>query len=79
MPDKKPLRQAIRQRTAGYILAGFGLVAGLAWNEAIKSLIDQFVKVPSNSLIAKFIYALIITLITVFIATYLGNLADKQK
>ena len=36
------LRKEIKEKTIGYILAAFGLVAGLAWNEAIKSFIDQF-------------------------------------
>lgn len=79
MADKKSLKQEIRAQTAGYILAGFGLVAGLAWNEAIKGTIDEFIKIPSNSLIAKFLYALIVTFITVIIATYLGNLSDKKE
>lgn len=78
MPEKTNLKHEIRVQTVGYILAGFGLVAGLAWNEAIKSFIDEFIKIPGNTLIAKFLYAALITLITVLIATYLGNLAKKE-
>ncbi len=40
--DKKTLlRGEFKKRVAGYILAGLGLVAGLAWNDAIKALIDS--------------------------------------
>jgi hypothetical protein len=44
LKDKKEkideLRLKVREQTVNYILAAFGFVAGLAWNEAIKSLID---------------------------------------
>ncbi|HLD34421.1 MAG TPA: DUF5654 family protein, partial [Patescibacteria group bacterium] len=33
------VKQEIRNKVAGYIVAAFGLVAGLAWNDAIKALI----------------------------------------
>ncbi|MEK9171243.1 MAG: DUF5654 family protein, partial [Patescibacteria group bacterium] len=36
------LSKQVREKTTGYILAAFGLVAGLAWNDAIKSTIDRF-------------------------------------
>lgn len=76
MTDKN-LKQEVRSRTIGYILAGFGFVAGLAWNEAIKGLIDQLFPLGQGSLIAKFIYALFVTLIVVVAVTLLH--ADDNK
>jgi len=32
----------VKQKIVTYVIAGFGLVAGLAWNDAIKSLIEYF-------------------------------------
>ena len=58
-----PVRKAIKKRMFGYIAAGLGLVAGLAWNDAIKSLIDRFIPDKENSIIAKLVYAVVITLI----------------
>lgn len=63
--DKKPLRQEVREQTAGYILAGLGFVAGLAWNEAIKSLIEEFFPLSQDTLVAKLIYALFATVLVV--------------
>ena len=36
----KEFQQEVREKTFGYIVASFGLVAGLAWNEAIKAMIE---------------------------------------
>ena len=72
------LRTEIRERTLGYIVTALGLVAGLAWNEAVKALIEYFFPLSQNSLLAKFIYALIITIIIVVISAYLLRLCKKE-
>lgn len=77
---KKILREAellhreARQRTAGYLLAAFGLVAALAWNDAVKMFIEVTFPLQSNTVIAKFFYAGFITLIVVGINIYIGRL-----
>lgn len=63
----KELKREMRRRTISYIAGAFGLVAGLAWNDAIKSLIDFVFPLSGNTIIAKFIYALGMTFIIVFI------------
>lgn len=73
------LEQAIREKTVGYIVAGFSVVAGLAWNDAIKALIDRFFPDPGNGLKAKFIYAVIITTVVVFISVYLMKIFRIEK
>lgn len=73
------LRTELRQRTVGYILAGFGFVASLAWNEAIKSFIDQFFPQSTNSVLIKFFYAFSITVIVVIVTFYLLKLNKKNE
>ncbi|MFA6534365.1 MAG: DUF5654 family protein [Patescibacteria group bacterium] len=65
------LKKEIRSQTAGYILAAFGIVAGLAWNEAIKSLIAYLFPFQASSLLMQFIYAIGITLVVVVVSIYL--------
>lgn len=65
------LRQEFRKRIIGYIIAAFGLVAGLAWNDAVKGLIEYLFPVSQNGMAAKFIYAVIITLVLVIVTVYL--------
>lgn len=67
------LKKEFQKKVVGYILAAFGLVAGLAWNEAIKSLIDYLFPLSKNSLLAKFVYAILITLVVVLVATYVSK------
>ena len=82
--DSEEIRRQAKKQTLSYILAGFGLVAGLAWNEAIKSLIEYLFPIKQNTLLAKFVYAVLITLVIVILGGYLTKLlgekdADKQQ
>lgn len=54
---------------AALITAAFGLIAALAWNEAIKALIAQFFK-AGNELTGLFVYATIVTVIAISV-TYM--------
>ncbi|MEK7541530.1 MAG: DUF5654 family protein [Patescibacteria group bacterium] len=68
------LRGELRERTMGYIIAAFGVVAGLAWNDAVKAMIEYAYPLPQNSILAKIIYALIITFAVVLVTAYLARL-----
>ncbi len=63
----------------GYVVGALGLTAGLAWNEAIKALIEYLFPLSKNNLVAKFIYASIITLVVVVISVYLVKLFDRKE
>ncbi|MEK7107362.1 MAG: DUF5654 family protein, partial [Patescibacteria group bacterium] len=58
---------------------GFGFVAGLAWNDAIKELIQYMFPLATDTLAAKFIYAGLITVVVVIIITYLEKLLNNEK
>jgi small neutral amino acid transporter SnatA (MarC family) len=73
------VKREIRQRTIGYILTAFGLIAGLAWNDAVKSLIEYFFPFDKNTIFAKFIYAVLITFILVILSVYLIKLVGEKK
>ena|SRR3989344_8233421 len=75
----KEIRREVREKTLGYILTAFGLVAGLAWNEAISELIGYLFNVEKNSIIAKFIYAAVITLLVVVASVYLTRFLKRQE
>ncbi len=62
--------------------SGFGLVAALAWNEAIQSFVKEFLTpiFPTQSgVIAKLIYAVIITVFAVFVTYQLSRLSSESK
>ena len=71
------IRAEIRERTLGYMLAAFGLVAGLAWNDAIQSAIAYLYPLPENTLPAKFLYAVIISVVVVVISVSMSRLFQR--
>ena len=76
---KTAIRAELREKTAGYIVTALGLVAGLAWNNAIGSFIKYFFPLDSTGLIAQVIYAVIITVIVVILSNWLLRiLAPKE-
>jgi uncharacterized membrane protein len=64
------LRKELRSKILTFVGGAFGLVAGLAWNDAVKELIQYLYPLQTNTVRAKFIYAILITLIVVLIITY---------
>jgi hypothetical protein len=76
---KIELRKEIKERTTGYILAALGLVAGLAWNEAIKALIEGFFPFSKDGVLIKFIYAITVTLLIVVVTVYLLKFTHKEE
>ena len=69
----------IKNKTFGFIITAFGLVAGLAWNEAIQSLIKSLFPVDKESVWIKFIYAILMTLILVLITIGLAKIFGKDE
>lgn len=75
----KEIKKEAKERTIGYISAALSLVAGLAWNEAIKGLIEYLFPLSKDTLLVKFIYAVLATLIVVVITIYLVRLFKKDE
>lgn len=75
---KKDLRSEFLKTMTQLATAGFGLVAALAWNDTIQTLINRFLG-PGSGLVSKIIYAIIVTLIAVWVAYSLGKLTQEAK
>jgi len=75
---KELIKQMITLSTAG-----FGLVAALAWNEAVQAFVNEYVNKYlsiGSGIISKFIYAVIITVFAVVVTFQLSKLAgDEEK
>jgi len=76
--EVKETKKAFKEKMVTFILAGFGLVASLAWNEAIKSLVDTLFPKKTSALFGKFIYAILITFVVVLISRYLEKISTKE-
>lgn len=77
--ESRELSGEVREKVVGYIVAAFGLIAGLAWNDAVKALIEQFIPSKQNSLLAKFGYAALISIVVIAVSMYLVRLTKKKE
>ncbi|MDO9045977.1 MAG: DUF5654 family protein [Methanobacteriaceae archaeon] len=58
------------------ITTAFGLIAALAWNEAIKALIVELIG-KGNGITGLFIYAIIITVLAIVTTIIIGKIIAK--
>lgn len=61
---KKTFRIKFLESLSALIISAFGLVAALAWNEAIKKTVAEMFS-TGDQLLGLFIYALLVTVIAV--------------
>ena len=76
--NRSSLRLEVLERVQSLVTASLGLVAALAWNDAIQTLFVIIFGVQS-SVIAKFIYAVIITVLVVIVTVRLSTLINSLK
>ena len=78
--EEKSFRQELFQQLITLSTSGFGLVAALAWNEAIQSFVHDFIQPYFSSeygVLSKLLYALLITGFAVLITYQLSRLAAR--
>jgi polyferredoxin len=79
-PNK--LRSAILKQMLTLATSGFGLVAALAWNNAIQELVNSYIKpyLPNGSgFISLLVYAALITVIAVVVTVNLSRLIERLE
>jgi hypothetical protein len=82
-PKKKPvskISQEIAIQTLTLVSSALGLVAALAWNAAITEYINTYIKpylAKGSGVISLFIYAILITAITVVVAMQMARVKEK--
>lgn len=77
--EKKSLRVEILTNLSRLMAGGLGLVAALAWNDAIKSFFNRIFQKPEDNLMAMFGYAVVVTFIVVAASIYIGKATDVAK
>ena len=73
-----PLKQEILDKIAALITAAFGLVAALAWNDAIKAVFKEIFG-SADAIGPMLAYAVIITIIAVILTIIVARAAAKAK
>ncbi len=61
------------------ITTALGLVAALAWNDAIQTLFQQYLGTAGGALAAKIFYAVLVTSIVIFATIAVSRAAERAK
>ena len=69
----------ILDKFSNLITTALGLVAALAWNEAIQQLFKQIFGEAGGELAAKFFYAALVTLVVIFATIAVSRAAERAK
>ena len=75
---KSPLHREILDKMAALITAAFGLVAALAWNDAIKAVFKEIFG-TADAIGPMLAYAISITIIAVILTIIVARAAAKAK
>ena len=74
---EKAFRIQVMETVAALMTAAFGLLAALAWNEAIKWAVGQFLS--SSPGVGYFVYAILVTIIAVVATILIGRSLARMK
>lgn len=77
--EEKSFREELVAQMSKLATSGFGLVAALAWNEAVQEFVAEFIepRIPGSGLAYKFIYAVLITILIVLVTYYLSKISAR--
>ncbi len=78
----KKYQLAIINQMLKLATSGFGLVAALAWNELIRSFINDYIKTKisvGSGLISLAIYAVVVTILAVTVTFQLSRIIEKLE
>jgi hypothetical protein len=80
-PSERSLHRELTTQMLQLITSGFGVVAALAWNDAIQTFVKEYIEqiFPRSGLISKFIYAALITTLIVLITYQLSTIAARFR
>lgn len=69
----------VMDKLTALIAAAFGLVAALAWNNAIQTLFVRIFGPTPNQLLAMMGYAVVVTIIAVLVTVWVGRITNRIK
>ena len=72
------MKKEVVEKLATLIATAFGLVAALAWNNAIQSIFKR-IWGEQSSIIAMLVYAIIVTIIAVVVSIWIGTTSKSIK
>jgi hypothetical protein len=71
------MQKEVIEKIAALITAAFGLIAALAWNEAITEIF-RLIFGEQSGVYALIFYAIVVTIIAVVVTVWIGRVAEKH-
>jgi ABC-type Mn2+/Zn2+ transport system permease subunit len=75
--ESQYMQKEVIEKIAALITAAFGLIAALAWNEAIQEIF-RLVFGEQSGVLAMIFYAVVVTIIAVVVTIWIGRVAEKH-
>ncbi len=72
------MKYEVIDKVSTFVTVAFGLIAALAWNQAILTIFNQLFG-PAVGISALLFYAVIVTVVAVVAAIWLGRAAQRAK
>jgi len=73
------MRDQVVEKLASFITAAFGLVAALAWNQAIQGLFAEGGPLYFLAIGGVWGYAIAVTVIAVIVTIWIGRVSERTK
>lgn len=73
-----PMKILVLDKMSALITAAFGLVAALAWNEAIKAIFKEIFG-AADSIVPMLAYAIVVTIVAVILTILVARSLSKMK
>ena len=78
MGGGKEMKVEVIEKIAVLVTTAFGMVAALAWNEAIQAIF-QAIFGTASTIPAMIIYAVVVTIIAVIVTIWIARAAKRSK
>jgi len=75
--EKRKIETAFKNQLGTILIAAFAFVAGLSWREVINSLMEYLFPIDKDTVLAKFIYAVVLTFFLTLIYAYVTRFLNK--
>jgi len=76
--EKRKIESTFKSQLETILLAAFAFVAGLSWREVINSVIDYLFPLEKDTILAKFLYAIVVTFFLTLTGLYVVRFINRS-
>mgnify|MGYP000042568013 CR=1 FL=1 len=77
--EKRKIEIAFKNQLGTILIAAFAFVAGLSWREVINSIMDYLFPLSKDTILAKFVYAVVLTFFVALMYVYVARFLNKEN